>query len=361
MTYLPVYFAKNNYYYAFPFGDASYLQAVLFNSDTALNPLAPMLAGSISDYYKFNLKEVLSTASIFPKIELSNLPTNGHANLKLVKTIKVRTNPFGSNAYSFSADFHFLSASITPLLEDVYGQNLSVNYLGAKKKFLSNSPKKKLTDSNCQEWLYFLNNISENVTDFTLNIRVFKKDYQQVIFTETLVSEKYDILTFNTAWQRIKTTYNLGDEVIRYDCFLTANNEIISETKTYYIDHYPPEEVEVLYFKTRFGLFDSIRFLGSKTLSNEYEHLSFETPAEQIDYLTTTQTKVLFRTGELIQGWLEYLADELLSSQEIYWDYQLEQKVKLSKTATSITYLDPTDVSDDIELEFKFAKISTTL
>lgn len=361
MTYLPVYFAKNNFYYTTPFGTSSYLQAVLFHNDTAINPSAPMLAGSIVDYYKFNLKEVLSTASLFPKLELASLPTTGHANLKMVKTIKVRTNPFGSNTYSFTGDFHFLGASIAPLLEDVYGQNLSVNYIGSKKKFLSNSPKKKLTDSNCQEWLYFLNNITENVTDFTLNIRVFKKDYQQVIFTETLVSEKYDILAFNTAWKRIKTAYNLGDEVIRYDCFLRANNEVISETKTYYIDHYPPEEVEVLYFKNRFGLFDCIRFLGSKTLINEGEHLSFETPESLIDYLSTTQTKVLFRTGEMIQGWLEYLADELLSSQEIFWDYQLEQKVKLSKTTNSITYLDPNNVTDDIEIEFKFAKISTTL
>lgn len=350
MSYQSIFFSKNDYLISVPAASGLYKQAIVLIDGAEVNNDAPELAGTVNNQCVFNLKNILSTYP-FPSILYSELPSEKRA-VQLVKNITVKTNNLGVNDFVISNPILFTEGYLDIERQLEHGIDF-IKYWSETMGFYSTRPIIKETSDSLREWIYYLNNSNNNYTALSLQIDFFDDNGLISNHTISLNCAKNDLLIFDVSWSHLQIGFNDIGSCSYYQCYIKAGETTLTQKYHFQIDRFEPENLEILYFRNSFGIWDSIRFMKEATISKDFEHLSFESTQKRMNYLSWVNTKVSFPTGFLVQGWLQYLVDELLTSKEVYW-LKSNKEVLVTPITTSSVVYDP-EKMDEAVFEFKLA------
>jgi hypothetical protein len=327
----------------------------LKRADSSLiNPNTPLLAPITGLSFHFNLKTILNNKSLFVN---DTLPTVGEKGIWRTKGLTEHIFVTVNDAITEEIDV--IHASLPERIFYQFEQTYFSNLDKFNSPFLSIAPILKKTKSTTPQYLYYLNNLNPMPSELRLWATVITDDVIHRInianFTQPIPNAIYGCtvgLTDIIKGQNIDI-----NAVTRYAVYLSGpDDKAITELRTYIIDDSFQEDTQVLLFRNNFNVFDTLEFTGTYSSSNDYEHSSFKTENTVIDYNTEITQKLTFRTGALEQNWLQYIADVLMNSNEIYHLRPDGSRVRLSKLTKTLKTRDEKSITDTAEIEFRIAK-----
>lgn len=360
-----VFLTKNPIFYARDYNESfgSTAQAIIFVQDSEgnftipLNLDAPLLCTSFGQNYQFSLNQILNSSSVFEKIPYPESENLFRAFDNVIKQYQVQTKILGTvEAPEVSETFLAMKGKIEKNYYKTFGLNLAQTFMdvqiGRLRGFLSNAPVLKRTSLKSTEFLNFACNINplpEVIQIVAYVIDTFGRS--QIILYDTITPIQNQVLEINVSYNKIRELANADLE--RYKIHLQEpNGNKISEPRTYIIDPVEYEDEEEILFKNLFGVWDSARVLARRTEGKEAERLTFENENyERFDYFQQGYDKFTVRTGPMEQGFLSYLAEELIFSPEIYF-----KNARVNCLTNSLEVYNPVAYIESAALEFRAAQ-----
>lgn len=363
METVPIYFAKNTVevqVYPESVQNTAYKAIVLRkNADgefiIKVNESAPLRSDFIKEKgYVFDIRHVLS--NIFD----NDATVPGTENIKKIKNycvpIKVLTSSLVGQDEKTTDVIRVLNGYLKNRLFSQFGHEFGSITKRNYKEFLSTAPELKVTAKNVPEYLYFIGNIIEYPNSINVYANVIYTDATTEQINLSLIEglTQTDVVFCNVSLDFVQS--KSMKKIAEYEIFLSDENlKRISTYRQYIVDIAQPEIYYTLLYKTSLGTFDTAYFPADRDEFIEFDNQSFDTESETIDYFTEVTTKLHFRTGNLIQGYLDYLTDELSLSKEIYW-LKDGRKIRLSKAGKTLKKYDPTLTQDSAIFEFRISK-----
>ena len=233
--------------------------------------------------------------------------------------------------------------------------------------FLNVAPHQKMTSEKAPEYLTFLFNFLPCPTDVSIKFVVTRLDQpNEVIPYEKLnLVAQNQTIEINASLSKVKQLTTIADDIYSY--FVTIHEikednteKIIALSNHYYPDYNTqPEDEQVVIFRNQLGVWETQRFLGASTASQEISRKNFvNTNNEEITYHSDFYEKIILRTGNLEQSWLRYIGEELITSSEIYL-IRDDMKIRLQCTTDSLVIQEDQNYEEFAEIEFRFAQTET--
>lgn len=226
-----------------------------------------------------------------------------------------------------------LPGKVSDLQQGILNED-SVTWWGAQqieKKFLTNSPRQKITDAWSSERLYFL---VDTVLQYgRMNVRVklnYTDNTSTTITRESILSGvgQYDIFEIITSFSTLGLYLHDTSKVIEsYEVWLAdGDNNAISETFTYVMDHIRKSDSRYFIFANTHKMPEGIRFAGKGKSTGSYQ---FQQSSRNLDkgHSVDQPSMVKSNTAETItketsSGWLTLdemnWYREFLLSTEVY-------------------------------------------
>lgn len=328
---------------------------IIDQNDNIVNPNAPLLSAKQNGKYRFNLKYILNNDALFTNDALPEKDYKGTFRpVGLIKRFKVRID----NADS--AEIYFINGNAPDRIYDVYGQNTFTNFRKLGNPFLSFSPGLKLVKPKSVQYLYYLNNLNDAPTTIKLKAKITLLDgsvQTRLISTFENVNPYEIIASTVSPVDMVDGTTLVIDEIDFFEIFLTTNDdEVITERKRFIIDRSFEDDNICILYRNQLGVFETFDFDGQVNLLKDFTFSSFQNEVENIDFETTVVQKIVAKTSALEKGWSNYLSEDLMQSNEIYWLHPDGRRIRLSKINKSLKVKDEKE-NDKLEIEFKIAKI----
>lgn len=209
-------------------------------------------------------------------------------------------------------------------------------WLTSGKKFLTWSPKEKITTLQANERLYHIRTGAGNLT---VNVKDYYNDGTTATATLATITEAtlyrlHEIIcSFKHRAAQVKT-------VEKYDIWITnAASTIVSEIKTFVVNRtHRPARLQFI-FRNSFAVFDTIEANGVNKHSATISRSEFTDQEGFISVLENLKTSTIeANTGAISREMMEWL-DELLLSNEVYLNVA-GQWTPVIITATSKTPVD---------------------
>ena len=359
--HLPLYFARSPYIHQEGgLGSTDIYRQCFVNSigiNAILNVDFPMISANQGiKGFTYDVSDILNNHEIFEQLTADQLPKNGVQILRNVTQLVVFETQGIDKQKAISEPYWFLNAMVPPdYMEAEFG--FYKQTFDKSQGLLTNRNHSVLTDVNCPQYVYYCNTLETTPTELTLKCFVRRKNGT----SETVVIQKvtnlllYDILCGNVSLSKLP-----NPETISYYTAFFAESDAVTVNKPAHFlpDRNNPETVTYLLFRNLYGIFETLRCTGETSVNYEYEHQVFDSNSKQIDYSTQAHEVYIFNTGEVSSQELKFLAQELMTSPEIYLITDLGN-VQLSKTTKSMMLYDPSKPYDSATFEMRKAKTDT--
>lgn len=370
MERLQVYCARNpikiESSYNAPVG--SILSAIIYTKDNSgnftlpVNADAPLLSTKIKvGNFSFQIEKLLSNSILFTNSGYST--SIASRVFPLILPVKIKYQLVNSTEAAVWSDIIYITNCKIKRADwkkfgDQFLKNgfISNSYL----KFLSTAPAIKSTSFASKEYLYFMFNINPSPA-MKLMAEIFTNTSQKHIVLDNITPQQYQVFEFDVSASKV---YSMaGNSIItsfRYNIYLAdSNGNQISEKRMFVLDPVQNEDEELLLFRNLLGVWDTVRLIGRKTISQEVQRLTFEDENYQrTDYFQEAFEKITLRTGNLDHGFLEYLGLELLVSPEIYL-VRDGNFTRLNCLSNSIETYNPTNAYESAAIEFRINETET--
>ena len=325
-------------------------------NDEIINPNAPLLSAKLNGKYRFNLKYILNNDKLFANDALPEKDYYGFFSASgLVKKFKVRIDDVDSD------EIYFIHADAPDRIFDFFGQETFLNFRKMGNPFLSYAPKIKLIKPSSVQYLYYLKNLITVPEIIKIMAKIKLMDGSEVTKIVNTLGDlnANDIIASTVSLKDVIDGTNLVDEdVLYYEIFLsTGEDEIITEARKFVIDRSFEEDNICILYRNQFGVFETFDFDGQAGILKDYTFSSFQTELETIDFETTVVEKITVKTSSLEKGWIRFLSEDLMQSNEIYWLHPDGRRIRLSKINKPLKVKDEKETTEKLEIEFRIAKI----
>lgn len=231
-------------------------------------------------------------------------------------------------------------------------------------RFLTNQPTRKKTTIKSQEWLYFLNNYEDTITEIVAKVKVvFDDDSEAEKYILSQKKVKNALYAIDVSYRHIfrETVIPQGRYIRSY--VISLYNKVepntytqISEEREFQVITPSDSDIHIV-FRNSLGTFDPIRLVGNQKQTQEIDYANFENEDGVYTSDVTYNRKISMTLGEFEQNWLNYL-QELTISKEIYLrsNGSYQRLVCLTK---SLPYFDSGKPTDETNIEFRFAENET--
>lgn len=331
------------------------LQGILYEKSNVdgsfsipINANNPLIAERETIQFHFNVSPILATA--FPEPIL--LPNNVkyRKREKAVKEFCLKTRDYNAQSEIAIEEQFFAINSFLGIMQpnDFFS-------LPQFNGILSQSPLRKKTSLNSQEYLSLLINLSPAPTKIKL-ILSYKTSIQNTItvleFSEGIT--EYDVYDFDVSPK------NLPIQDIELDYyelqFVNQNNKPLSAKFMYIIRQQIEQNYSSIVFLNTLGSFETFNFHGytEQNRENASEIFTDNNYVRRKYYNEITQ-KIKLRTDPLMRYWKNYLVRELDSSQSIFWKIG-EKLYPIINISNSLKNEDELETEETLEIEFEIAQ-----
>lgn len=243
-------------------------------------------------------------------------------------------------------------------------------------KFLTHQPVNKKTTIQDEEFLYFLNNFEETIDTLCVRMSCFLDDNTQHFFDAILIEnpEKY-LYCFDVSSVSVNRLFFAafeGNEAVAGKTIKAYRVQVckrdtgtgedpydytnLSQIRYYEIVNNSGKDI-FLTFRNSFGVFDTLRLVGSQKQSQVVDQSIFETDEGVELSEAGFFRKIVVNAGEFEQNWLEYM-QELVISREIYLRTR-QGPQRLLCTTKELPYRDDTKIMDEAQFEFRYVENET--
>ncbi len=227
------------------------------------------------------------------------------------------------------------------------------NFLRQANQFLTTQPAVQKTTFQSSEWLWFLCNYNEAVSEITLKIEAHTAGNQVFLKTISIVEYLKDkLLCVDVSPEYVITQVSEIQKkyLAYYKIWFEIEGVVVSEKREYHLTNSSAYDVQLIVLNS-FGVWDTVSCTAGQTNSKEFDMQLSENRRKVKLESAGWIDKYSFSITDLEQGWLKYLT-EVIISRKVYLRDGADL-VPIVCTTKNYQEFYNTKVQDEATLEFR--------